>query len=182
MTHELLVSFIVVAIVASVAGGIDVWKFRVPNVITLPLALSGVVFHTAVDGVTGLVSSLVGIFFAMAVLGLFFAMGVIGAGDVKLMGGVGAWLGLPVTWYVFLVSALAGGVYSAILLTWYGGFSRVWNTFYALLLQCAVIGKYLGVQEGVHYLATSADRRRRLVPFAAMIALAVIIVAAIFGR
>lgn len=180
MTREALISFAVVIVVASIAGGIDVWKFKVPNALTFPLAFSGILFHTLVNGWAGMASSLVGVLFALAVLALFFLIGALGAGDVKLLCGVGAWLGMPATWHVLLASAVAGGAYSAVLLAWYGGFNRVADMFYVLVLQCVAMGKHLGVQEGVQHVAATAGRRRRLVPFAAMIALGVILVAA-FG-
>ena len=182
MTREALISFAVVIVVACIAGGIDVWKFKVPNVLTFPLAFSGILFHTLISGTTGLASSLVGVLFALVVLSLFFLIGAIGAGDVKLLCGVGAWLGMPATGHVLLASTLVGGAYSAILLAWYGGFNRVGNTFYVMVLQCVAMGKHLGAQEGVQHVAATTGRRRRLVPFAAMIALGVILVAAFGAR
>jgi prepilin peptidase CpaA len=52
-------------------------------------------------------------FIAMAIP---YFMGVMGAGDVKLMAGVGAWLGTTTTLTAFLFTCLAGGIYALIVL------------------------------------------------------------------
>ncbi|MEN8126564.1 MAG: A24 family peptidase, partial [Planctomycetota bacterium] len=80
---------------ASLAAAlIDIKSRRIPNVLTLPLLAAGLIQAGLFDGFDGLKSSLL----AMVVLALpyvllfIFAGG--GAGDAKLMGAIGAWLGL----------------------------------------------------------------------------------------
>src|SRR3990172_7393375 len=97
---------IVIALVAaSIAAVTDVWKFRVYNVLTIPLMISGLIYHGAVAGWEGLFSSALGFLFGFGVLFLPYLMGLMGAGDVKLLAGVGTWLGLQMTAVVFVVSA-----------------------------------------------------------------------------
>jgi prepilin peptidase CpaA len=57
-----------------------------------------------------------------------------GAGDVKLLAGVGAWVGGTITLYAFCVSAIVGGVIALVMVLarrgWhkhYGQFLTIWN-------------------------------------------------------
>src|SRR5207248_19483 len=96
------VAITVVLTASAVAAVTDVWKFKVYNALTLPLVLSGLLYHAVVGGWAGLLGSLLGCLFGFAILFAFFLMGGMGAGDVKLMAAIGAWLGVPATFAVFL--------------------------------------------------------------------------------
>jgi prepilin peptidase CpaA len=92
-----------------VAAGIDGWKLKVPNWITFPMIVGGWIFATACWGPSGLGWSLLGTAVGLGLLLPAYAIGGMGAGDVKLLAGVGAWMGGTTTFYAFCVSALAGG-------------------------------------------------------------------------
>ena len=71
----------------------DIRSLRIRNTLTVPLCLSGIVFHCWMGGWSGLSVSVAGIGIGFAVLILPYLMGILGAGDVKLLMGMGAWLG-----------------------------------------------------------------------------------------
>jgi prepilin peptidase CpaA len=93
-----------------VAAVIDGWKLKVPNLITFPMIISGWVYSGAAYGWEGLGYSLLGTVIGLALLMPAYAIGGMGAGDVKLLAGVGAWVWGSVTFYAFCVSAVVGGV------------------------------------------------------------------------
>ncbi len=167
----------VVAGFALIAAVMDTRAFRVPNLLTIPMVASGIVFHSIVGGWEGLKLSLAGLAFGFGIMILFYLLGVMGAGDVKFMAGVGAWWGMPATVYVFGVAALATAVYSAALLVRQGKTSRLLLGLRMFLFQCAAVGKHLAVGESVQEVAKRDDRRSRLVPFVAMAGLGVVAVA-----
>ena len=101
---------IVISVVLVVAAVIDGYKLKVPNWITFPLVISGWIASGLLFGWSGLGWSLVGTVVGLLLLLPAYAIGGMGAGDVKLMAGVGAWLWGMVTFYAFCVSALVGGV------------------------------------------------------------------------
>ena len=103
--HIWLVSMVLV-----VAAVIDGWKLKVPNWITFPMVISGWVYSTVYFGWAGLGWSLLGTVVGLALLLPAYAIGGMGAGDVKLLAGVGAWVWGTVTFYAFCVSAIVGGV------------------------------------------------------------------------
>ena len=102
-----------VTIVLIVAAVIDGWILKVPNWITFPLVISGWIYSTAYFGWPGLGWSLVGTAVGLALLMPAYAIGGMGAGDVKLLAGVGAWVWGTNTFYAFCVSAVIGGVIAA---------------------------------------------------------------------
>src|SRR5580704_17870982 len=99
-----------VTVTLIVAAVIDGLKLKVPNWITFPMILSGWVYSTAAFGWNGLADSLLGTVVGLGLLLPAYAIGGMGAGDVKLLAGVGAWMGIGVTFYAFCVSAVLGGV------------------------------------------------------------------------
>ncbi len=165
---------VVVLVAALIAAVTDVWKFKVYNVLTLPLLASGLVYHAIVGGWAGLGNSALGLVFGFAILLLAYAMGGMGAGDVKLMAAIGAWLGMPLTYYVFIASALAGGVYAVALLVLGGGLHEVLINLQVLWLRARAFGRQLGSEARVEAEVRRDDRRRRLIPFAAMVAVGLI--------
>ena len=98
------------------AAAFDLWEQRIPNWLVF-LALSTGFLLNAWQGTGQFLSSLWGFGFVVVVLLLPFAMGIIGAGDVKLLGAVGALLGSAWVPRVLLYSALVGGLLAALSLS-----------------------------------------------------------------
>jgi prepilin peptidase CpaA len=96
--------------VAVVACSIDVRSRRIPNWLTFGAAAAGVAYQIAMNGGNGAVMGAAGWGVGVAFLLLPFALGGIGAGDVKLMAALGAWLGPADALWLGLYSGVAGGV------------------------------------------------------------------------
>jgi prepilin peptidase CpaA len=80
---------------------------RIPNWLTLTVALAGVIQAFTPLAVTTAKDSLLGLLVGFGVTFLLYIMGGRGAGDVKLSAGIGAWLG---PWPVILVMMVAAVV------------------------------------------------------------------------
>jgi prepilin peptidase CpaA len=112
---------IVILVLALVAASLtDVAHRTIPNVITYPLALFGLIYHIVLAGMSGLLFSISGLLVGGGLLLLFYALGGMGAGDVKLMAAVGSILGPLGVFHAFLYSALVGGLYALVVLYRYG--------------------------------------------------------------
>jgi len=81
---------------------------RIPNWLTYTLILSGLVQAITSGAVVGVGASLLGMLVGFALTFVFFAVGAMGGGDVKLLTGVGAWLGPWGVLLVFVVEAVVG--------------------------------------------------------------------------
>src|SRR4029078_12326548 len=101
-----------VSLTLVVAAVVDGLKLKVPNWITFPMILSGWIYSAVFSpyaGLEGLMYSLIGTVVGLALLLPAYAIGGMGAGDVKLMAGIGAWAGGTVNMSAFSVSAVIGG-------------------------------------------------------------------------
>lgn len=169
MTH-LSPPLIVVLGAVLVTAVIDWWKFKIYNLVTLPLLISGVIYHGLAEEGSGVAQSLLGVLFGVAILGVFFCMGGMGGGDVKLLAAVGAWLCLPLTFWLFVASALASGLYAIVLIVRHKRMAQTWVNLKIIYYRVATVARHLGADDHVETAVNQDDRRKRVIPFAAMVA------------
>ena len=74
-----------VAVTLVVAAVIDGLYLKVPNWLTIPMIISGLVFSFTVSGWNGLGWSLLGTVVGLILLLIVYSIGGMGAGDVKLL-------------------------------------------------------------------------------------------------
>ena len=120
-----------VTVVLIVAAIIDGAILKVPNWLTFPFIACGWIHWSIQDGFSGLGFSLLGTFVGMTLLLVLRNVGGMGGGDVKLLAGVGAWLGAVVTLWAFAATAIVGGI-MAIIMIWKTG---NWMKHYAMAMQ-----------------------------------------------
>ena len=116
--------FILITLIGA-ALYLDLTSQRIPNYLTFPAIIGGLVFYTATDGLSGLWFSFLGLIVGLAIFFIPFAMGGMGGGDVKLLGAVGALQGWQFVLAAGLLTAAAGGVISIIYLIATGRLLRV---------------------------------------------------------
>jgi prepilin peptidase CpaA len=86
-----------------------VWDFRmrrIPNWLTLSGCVLGLIFRASFEGWPGIGDALAAFALGFGTLFLVWVTGGGGAGDVKLMGALGIWLGCTLTWHVIIGSVL----------------------------------------------------------------------------
>ena len=86
----------------------DLATKRIPNLLTFGAALAAFAVHGFVEGWTGAGTSFAGWVVGAAFFFPFFALRGMGAGDVKLLAAVGAWLGPAAIVWVALFSGSPG--------------------------------------------------------------------------
>ncbi len=128
-----------VSLVLIVAAVIDGRQLKVPNWITFPMILSGWLASGIIYGWDGVAASLWGTAIGLGLLLPAYAVGGMGAGDVKLLAGVGAWAGASQTLWAFVVSAIIGAIIAVIMVV----VSRKWRhhqkQFVSILSEILVI-------------------------------------------
>ena len=122
----------IVSLILVEAAVIDGLKLRVPNWLTFHLIVGGLVYGAWSHGASGFCWALIGMVVGLATLLPLYAIGGMGAGDVKLMAGVGAWMGPSITVWAFVTSAVVGGLMALAMVAWSGQFVRHWVQFQAI--------------------------------------------------
>lgn len=119
-----LVALCLLALSLLVAALFDSSSRRIPNYLVLTVLMAGVLMQTVgpqpwldndglftpTPGALGFISSLLGALVALFVFLPFYVLRILGAGDVKLLTGVGAFAGTAAFLNIALWVLLAGGV------------------------------------------------------------------------
>jgi prepilin peptidase CpaA len=98
----------------------DLRTRRIPNYLTLGTAVAGLAFNFMSHGISGLADGILGMLLGFAFLILPYLWGGMGAGDVKALAALGAWLGPQLTVFLFCYMGIAGGVIAVGYLVWQG--------------------------------------------------------------
>jgi prepilin peptidase CpaA len=142
-----------VTVTLLVAAWIDGKELKVPNWITFPMVLSGLFYNMLAGGWEGTQFALIGIGVGLMTLLPLYAIGGMGAGDVKLMAGIGAWLGGTVTWHTAVVTYIVGGVMGAAMAIYKG-------TWRKHLGNCAMILHEIKTVKDPRQIADNAAARK----------------------
>jgi prepilin peptidase CpaA len=128
-----------VCVLLVVAAYIDGKQLRVPNWLTYPMVFSGLVYSAWAGGWSGLGDGVLGMFVGLACLLPLYAVGGMGAGDVKLLAGVGAWLGVSVTFYAFCVSTVVGAVMAVLMVVYHRSVAKHYSQLLLILSEWLTI-------------------------------------------
>jgi len=120
VTTQLLSLVPLVAMVV-VAATIDLRERRIPNWLTVAIAVGGLTNSIVWAWPVGFGGSILGFWLGFTLLFIPFAIGAMGGGDVKLLAAIGAWVGWVATLQIFVIAALSALV--------------------IVLVQCAVTGR-----------------------------------------
>jgi prepilin peptidase CpaA len=125
---------------AAIACGWDLRTRRIPQILTLGGALAGLAYHLTTGGWQGGLASVAGWAVGIVIFLAPFALGGLGAGDVKLLGAIGAWLGAGSVIWVALYTGVAGGVLAVIVATAGGYFGQAVANVHRLLMHWRLNG------------------------------------------
>jgi prepilin peptidase CpaA len=95
-----------------IASLTDILTFRIPNWLTYSTLAVGIAYFSVAKGYEGFLFSLGGAAAGLGLLTLPYIIGGTGAGDVKLLGAVGSFLGPKGAFIVFIFSNIMAGIYA----------------------------------------------------------------------
>lgn len=150
-----------VSIVLVVAAVIDGIKLKVPNWLTFPMVFAGLGYWAWTGGTAGVLFALAGAVVGLALLLPLYAIGGMGAGDVKLLAGVGAWVGAKLTLWAFVSTAVTGGLMAIVMVAWSGNFIKHWVQFQAIGHEILTIRNPVKLSE----IAAERKPRMALLPY-----------------
>lgn len=159
------------AILAAIAGFIDYRSRRIPNWLTVPGLCVGIALNSIAFRWHGTKESLLGAGLGLALLLPFVLIRSLGAGDWKLVGALGAFLGPQQLVNVLFAALLIAGLMAIILIIWK---KRVGETFRR-------IGRMLAAMLSLHLPGEelTLDNPQALkIPFGVAMAIATILYAA----
>ena len=137
--------FWAVSIFAVVAAYIDGKELRVPNKLTFPMIIAGWIYSSIAYGMSGdgwymgLMWSLAGTAVGVMTLLPAYSIGGMGAGDVKMMAAIGAWVHCTITFYAFCVSAIVGAILAIIMIYMSGNVRKHYNQFFYIFHEITTI-------------------------------------------
>jgi prepilin peptidase CpaA len=118
---------VLLLIVALAAAVYDVRFRRIPNWISVGGIALGVLANSLTHGIPGLLYALTGFVLGFGLYFLLYLVHAMGAGDVKLMGAIGALVGWQNWVAIFVIAALLGGIMAMIVIM---ARNRVKKTFW----------------------------------------------------
>ena len=153
-----------------VAAVIDGLKLKVPNWLTFPMVISGWIYSSMFSpfaGWEGLMYSVTGTVVGLALLLPAYAIGGMGAGDVKLLAGIGAWVWGTATLCAFAASAIVGGIIAVLMVVVRRGWSKHQSQFWM------ICNEILSVKDPEKLAAIAAERKpsMMLLPYGIPIAI-----------
>jgi len=128
------VATICVLAVAALACVWDLKSARIPNWLTFTAAAAAIVFHTLAPQGQGVGAAAAGLLLGLAIFFPLFALRAMGAGDVKLLAAVGAWVGSGTVFWVAAYGSVAGGVLALLVMVARGHFWQGLQNIRTLLM------------------------------------------------
>ena len=138
--HAAQVIWILTLALTISAALLDWRSRRIPNWLTVPGFLSGVTLHVVLNGWQGLRFALAGGALALILLLPLVMLRALGAGDWKLMGAVGAFLGWKLFLFVMFGSILASGLMAMVQMIRVGRVAETFRNMWTLLKGFFVFG------------------------------------------
>ena len=118
----------------------DLHTRRIPNALTVSAIAAAVAFHGVTGGLSPAGWSLAGCLVGALLFFPMFALRGMGAGDVKLLAAVGAWLGPSQVVIAALATSVAGGVIAVAVAVGHGYLETAVRNLWMLLTHWRVTG------------------------------------------
>ena len=144
MNLSIFFSIIILIFLSSVY---DIKYRRIPNFLTYPAVLIGLIYNSYISGFDGARFSLFGILTGTGLLIFPYLLGRMGAGDAKLLGAVGSFIGAKGIFISFLFTAVAGGIYALFIIILYKSkYNGFLTNLYYSVVNLAVTRKYVSFE------------------------------------
>ncbi len=111
MTTLQLLSIITITAICIVATWSDLKTGFIPDKLTYPAIIAGLILHFAVGGLRGAGASFSGALITALVPVILFKLNAMGGGDVKLFAAIGALAGTDLAIETLMLSFMAGALY-----------------------------------------------------------------------
>lgn len=155
-----IVFLVCVALFTLIAAVSDLRTRKIPNKLTVPMCVAGLIYQISFFQLEGLKTALLGFVTGFSILFVLWMVGTAGGGDVKLMGALGPWMGGLLTLKVLFCSFIfvTAGTFGVV----------IWSVLSNGIRRTK--SQYL--KQGVNSETVTQRQKRRVMAFAAPVALA----------
>ncbi|MFO1063703.1 MAG: A24 family peptidase [Pirellulales bacterium] len=150
-----------VSVTLVVAAVIDGLYLKVPNNITYPLIVAGWIYSFIIGGWAGLGISLAATVIGFACLFFLHLIGGMGAGDVKLLAGIAAFVGIEHTLWIFAATTIVGGIMALGQIAWVRGWRKHFEQAQAIVKEVADVRN----ADKLYDIAQNRKSRMLLLPY-----------------
>jgi prepilin peptidase CpaA len=161
VTNVRSVAVLAIGLVAVIT---DLRTRRIPNALTFGAAGAALLYAGFTGGTSGLLAALAGWFVGAALFFPLFALRGMGAGDVKLLAALGAWVGPAEAVWLAIFSSIAGGALAVMVSLYHGYLRRAAANVWFMLMHWRAAG--IGPVPGFTLKDASAPRLAYAVPIA----------------
>lgn len=156
------------------------WRTRrIPNGLTIGLIAGGIIASACWSiAVITPSQAVLGMMTGLGLAFVPFALGALGGGDVKLLSGIGAWVGPAAVFHVFLIAAVVGLLIVLVQCAWQGRLFALFRNSAVLVMNLTQM-ETLGVQH-VSEVGRSFRSVDRPLPYAVPVLVATCSVVAIW--
>lgn len=172
--HADLLRWALLGLLLVTATVTDLRARRIPNALTLAGCVAGLAVGLAFAGTDGFLESGRGLLFAFALTLPFWLFGWVGAGDVKLISAVGAFVGGGLVVATLLAIGVAGGMLAVGALLWRGLLAKTGERMAATFNLSLAARRWIHVEPG----AQESDVR---LPYAIAISAGTLAAVLMFG-
>jgi prepilin peptidase CpaA len=130
---------IILASVLLVAGVTDLRSSKIPNWLTMSAMAGGLLGHSLINGLSGLLFSVKGFGLGLAMFLVLYIIGGMGAGDVKLLAAVGSFIGAEGVLSAGIMAMLLGGLYAMAMMISHVGMRANLKQMVTILKSCILM-------------------------------------------
>jgi prepilin peptidase CpaA len=137
------IAILTLTAILSMAVWVDMREHRIPNLVSLGGVLAGLFMHTWFHGYEGLLAGLGGMALGLGILLPFYLLKGMGAGDVKLMAAVGAFLGPQHVLLAAGLTLLAGSLAGIAILVYGKGIGKALQRYWFTVRWLVTAGAWI---------------------------------------
>jgi prepilin peptidase CpaA len=144
-------------VLLGIAAVSDLRTYRIPNWLTLSGVIFGLAYNALLPAVPeqGLAWAAQGMLLCFAISLPLYVIRAMGAGDVKLMAMVGAFLGVTDAPYVIASIFITGGAAALLFAAWHGALGRLLHNV-KMLMQIAALSAVSGIKPDIQLNASQS--------------------------
>ena len=109
---------LVLFVLLAAAVATDIRNHRIPNLLLLPALSLALISHTMTGGIDGLITAAAGFTIGLVMLAPLYVIGGMAAGDVKLLGVVGSFIGPWGVVVAGMATMMAGAIFGIAVIIW----------------------------------------------------------------